>query len=329
MKGLPVRWAAAVFALALASAADATTRYWYLQNVAFDDGTTVSGSFAYDDATHAVGSWSVRVKGGVGFLPFTYLPGNSVAYTDVGDFSALPTIILSSADGAGGAMAERQFRITPTTALDGSPTSVPVDTATALNRGGGIECFDCSPYRFIVSGSINLSLLPPPIAIVPVIEFYHAGFNHYFMTADTVEINALDTHYFTGWERTGYQFFAYPTGASAGGTINPVCRYYGLPSAGLDSHFYSASALECFQVNQFYGAEWQIESDNVFQINLPNTTTGACPSGTIPIYRVFNNRHDANHRYMTSTVVRAQMEAAGWIREGYGPNATIMCAIEH
>ncbi len=58
-------------------------------------------------------------------------------------------------------------------------------------------------------------------------------------------------------------------------------------------------------------------------------TMYACPSGTIPIYRVFNNRHDANHRYMTSTVVRAQMEAAGWIREGDGPNATIMCAVDH
>ena len=108
-----------------------------------------------------------------------------------------------------------------------------------------------------------------------------------------------------------------------------MCRYYGLPSAGIDSHFYSASARECYQVNQFYGTEWQIESDNVFQINLPDTTTGACPSGTIPVYRVFNGKHDANHRYMTSTVVRAQMEAAGWIREGYGPNATIMCAVNH
>lgn len=323
-----MRLAAAVFVVAFAPAAGAVTRYWYLQNVAFDDGTTVSGSFAYDDVTQQVGSWSVRVKAGAHFLPFTYLPGNSVAYTDVGDFSVLPTIVISSSGGAGGAVAQRQFRITPTTALDGSPTSVPVDIAT-VGQSGSIECFDCWPARPIVAGSINLSLLPPPIAIIPVIEFYHAGFNHYFMTADTVEINALDTHYFTGWERTGYQFFAYPTGASAGGTINPVCRYYGLPSAGLDSHFYSASALECFQVDQYYGTEWQIESDNVFQIDLPNTATGACPSGTIPIYRVFNNRHDANHRYMTSTVVRAQMEAAGWIREGYGPNATIMCAVEH
>ncbi len=328
MNGMLVRWMVVVFALVLATTAGAATRYWYLQDVAFDDGTTVSGSFSYDDVTHDVGSWAVRVKAGAHYLPFTYLPGNSAAYTSVGYYSAVPTIIISSDDGGNGAQA-REFRITPTAALDGSPTSVPVDVATAHGRSGGLECYNCSYARFIVSGSINLSMLPPPIAIFPVVEFYHAGFDHYFMTADTVEINALDTHYFTGWERTGYQFYAYPAGASAGGSINPVCRYYGLPSAGLDSHFYSASAKECYEVNQFYGTEWQIENDNVFQINLPNTTTGACPTGTIPVYRVFNNRHDANHRYATSTVVRAQMEAAGWIREGYGPNATIMCAVNH
>ena len=117
--------------------------------------------------------------------------------------------------------------------------------------------------------------------------------------------------------------------SGSGGPLGrlPFCRYYGLPSAGLDSHFYSASALECWQVNAYYGTEWQIESDNVFQIALPNTTTGACPGGTTPVYRLFNHRADANHRFTTSTVIRAQMEAAGWIREGYGPNATIMCAI--
>ena len=70
-----------------------------------------------------------------------------------------------------------------------------------------------------------------------------------------------------------------------------------------------------------------MESDNVFQIALPNTSTGACPAGTIPVYRVFNNRTDANHRYMTSTTIRAQMEALGWVREGYGPDATFLCAV--
>ena len=56
MNGMLVRWVVAMVALALASTAGAATRYWYLQNVAFDDGTTVSGSFAFDDATHAVSS---------------------------------------------------------------------------------------------------------------------------------------------------------------------------------------------------------------------------------------------------------------------------------
>ncbi len=76
-----------------------------------------------------------------------------------------------------------------------------------------------------------------------------------------------------------------------------------------------------------FAASWQMESDNVFQIALPNTATGACPAGTVPVYRVFNNRSDANHRYTTSTLVRSQMEAAGWVREGYGPDATILCAV--
>ena len=181
--------------------------------------------------------------------------------------------------------------------------------------------------RSIVGGQFKNVMLVPPVALVDAIEFYHAGFDHYFMSADAIEINALDTGYFTGWARTGYSFKVYVTGSSPGTTLRPVCRYYGLPSAGLDSHFYSASAVECWQVNAYYGTEWQIESDNVFQIALPNTTTGACPAGTTPVYRVFNQRPDANHRYMTSTVVRAQMEAAGWIREGYGPDATIMCAV--
>ena len=61
--------------------------------------------------------------------------------------------------------------------------------------------------------------------------------------------------------------------------MRPVCRFYGLPSAGLDSHFYSASPAECFEVDERFGAEWQIESDNVFQVDLPDTVTGVCAGG--------------------------------------------------
>ena len=68
----------------------------------------------------------------------------------------------------------------------------------------------------------------------------------------------------------------------------------------------------------------------MFYIALPVTTpgpnAGACPAGTMPVYRVFDNRADANHRYTTSRAIRDQMVAMGYIAEGYGDDAVIMCA---
>jgi len=47
----------------------------------------------------------------------------------------------------------------------------------------------------------------------------------------------------------------------------------------------------------------------------------------VPIYRVFNQRKDANHRYTTSTAIRDQMVAKGGVAEGYGPNAVALCGL--
>ncbi len=55
-------------------------------------------------------------------------------------------------------------------------------------------------------------------------------------------------------------------------------------------------------------------------------TAGVCLSGSTEVYRAFDNRPDANHRYMTDKTVRAQMEAKGWVAEGDGPNLVAMCA---
>ncbi len=315
---------AAVVACGIGSASGATT-YWQLQNVTMSDGTTVSGSLTYDDGLNAMTSWWIRVQGGSGLLPFTYVPANSTALMAGSPLHLTAEgLELRSLEGGGGSV-PRVLRMMPEWWFEAIPLQptlliVPYPEISGEGMGG-------TGARSIVGGQFKNVMLVPPVALVDAIEFYHAGFDHYFMSVDAAEIHALDTGYFAGWARTGYSFKVYVTGSSPGTTLRPVCRYYGLPSAGLDSHFYSASALECWQVNEFYGTEWQIESDNVFQIALPNTTTGVCPSGTTPVYRVFNHRPDANHRYMTSTVIRAQMEAAGWIREGYGPNATIMCAV--
>jgi hypothetical protein len=327
------KWvAAAAAALAMLAfgvdGAPATPRVWLLQDVVFTDGRIAIGSFGYDDATNTVTTWNIRVDGAPGILPFTYVPGDSTPWGGV-IAAGLPQehfrFVFYANVGSGGA--EREIRLSVASEPDGTPSTLALLTFDPVDHGYySAEC--CSiPSRGIASGSLVLVPFPPPVGLVEVIEFYHAGFGHYFMSANPAEINALDTGYFTGWTRTGYSFKAYATGSSAGPTMNPVCRYYGLPSAGIDSHFYSASPVECWQVNQLFGTEWQIESDNVFQIDLPNAVTGACPGGTIPVYRVFNDHHDANHRYTTSTTIRAQMEALGWIREGYGPDATIMCAI--
>ena len=157
-----------------------------------------------------------------------------------------------------------------------------------------------------------------------VVEYYNADLQHYFMTASPVEINVLDTGTLPGWERTGLRFLAYDAPVAG---ANPVCRFYRTPGYG-DSHFYSASPAECAAIvdNPKYPG-WEEESPDVFYIALPNTATGACPSGDVPVWRFFNQL-TTNHRYTTDHAIRDQMRAdpSTWIREGYGPDQVIMCA---
>jgi len=92
-----------------------------------------------------------------------------------------------------------------------------------------------------------------------------------------------------------------------------------------DSHFYSGSPDECAAVLAKYPFFFY-ESPALFYILLPDPATGACPTGSAPVYRVWDQRADTNHRYTTSRAIRDQMVAAGWVPEGYGPDAVIMCA---
>jgi serine protease len=198
-------------------------------------------------------------------------------------------------------------------AQSASSFAVGSDCATAGICGAGIV----NALGAVQAAQASLGGLP----VTQVVEFYNQSLNHYFMTALLNEVQALDNNQYPGWARTGYTFNAYPV-AEAG--FGPVCRFY-IPPAYGDSHFYSASPSECAIALSDY--PWFIyEAPNVFYIGLPDTTTGACPAGTIPIYRVWDRLPDTNHRYMTSTAVRDSMVAQGWVAEGYGPNQVIMCA---
>ncbi|MFO1314947.1 MAG: hypothetical protein U1F58_05040 [Burkholderiales bacterium] len=320
------RCVVAVFALVVATTAEAAVRYWALQGVKTQAGANVTGTFGYDDVANKVTSWILQIESGNGFLPFTFVPGNSTHWIGIDGVPQFLSMYIYAAPGS--AFGEHFLHLSFVGPLDGTSASVALLTFDPVSKGYySAECGGEFGCRGIASGAVALAPFPPAVGLVDVVEFHHAGFDHYFMTANPTEIAKLDDGTFKGWLRTGYGFKAYAIGSSPGPATNPVCRYYGLPSAGLDSHFYSASAVECYQVYKLFGHAWQHESDNVFQIDLPDTLTGLCPVGTIAIYRVYNNKADVNHRYATSLVVRAQMEAAGWIREGYGPNATIMCAV--
>ncbi len=155
----------------------------------------------------------------------------------------------------------------------------------------------------------------------PVVEYYHAAFDHYFVTDIPDEISKLDNGTFKGWARTGESFTAYasPPVGSAG-----VCRFFSTTFAPKSSHFYTPDVNECGVVKA--SGDWQFEA-TVFGVLAPGPT-GNCPAGSDPVYRLYNNGQGAapNHRYTTSLATRAQMLGKGWIPEGYGDLGVIMCS---
>ena len=201
--------------------------------------------------------------------------------------------------------------------------SLPTDGINALARSG-------APTPNVATNFAGASASVIPQAVTAV-EYYNPALDHYFMSALQPDIDALDRGIIPGWRRTGFSFKVFPTQASGGAGVNPVCRFYIPPQHG-NSHFFSASLDECAAILQASMTDpnysgYVLETSNAFYIALPDTMTGACPAGTIPVYRLWNQRIDSNHRYTTDLAIKAQMIAAGYAAEGYGPNKVIMCAV--
>lgn len=158
------------------------------------------------------------------------------------------------------------------------------------------------------------------------IEYFDAFLGHYFITTLASEQAALDAGAIAGWKRTGAWFTAYAPGQGAAEGARAVCRYYGRPEAGLDTHFYSASASECAAVAQRFPDAWILESAELFDVALPDQASGECVPGHLPVYRLWNGGASSNHRYTTDASTRRSMIAAGWIAEGYGGSGIAMCS---
>ena len=149
--------------------------------------------------------------------------------------------------------------------------------------------------------------------LIKVIEYYHAAFDHYFMTAIADEITKLDNGTFVGWARTGQAFNVFLSGTA--GTFD-VCRFFSTAFGPRSSHFYTPFAPECATVKA--NPKWQFEG-NVFNVLLP-AADGTCPAGAQPLYRIYNNGMGGapNHRYTTDFSVFSTMTSLGWTPEGSG-----------
>jgi len=206
--------------------------------------------------------------------------------------------------------------------LDVDISSLPAGMHTVTYRAR-TKHVDTDYTSYFVEGAWNI-LIVPGESILRAVEYYHPDLNHYFITADASEIAALDAHAFSGWIRTGASIAVVAPNVLAD-SLAPICRFYGRPEAGLDTHFYSGTAYECALLAG--DPAWIQERADAFRVALVASETGTCPANMLPVYRLWNGRPAANHRYTTSLSTQQEMVAEGWIPEGSGNPPRVWCVM--
>ncbi|HTP99558.1 MAG TPA: DUF1800 family protein, partial [Casimicrobiaceae bacterium] len=177
-----------------------------------------------------------------------------------------------------------------------------------------------NPKQSLLKWALALSglfvLVPARAALGTAIEFYNPSLRHYFITAHPEEAAALDAGTTVkGWVRTGGQFSVFSDPAPG---LSAVCRFFGTPGVGPNSHFYTADAAECAKVKTL--PAWTFE-EIAFYISTP--TNGDCGSNW-PVYRSYYSDQisDANHRFTVDLTAHVRMpQRRGDVLEG-----AVMCA---
>jgi hypothetical protein len=163
---------------------------------------------------------------------------------------------------------------------------------------------------------------PPSSATATAVEYYNNDWGFYFVTAFTVEIDALDNGAFGfAWTRTGETFRVWSDATAPGSTA--TCRFFSDAFAPRSTHFYTPYLLECNALKA--NPVWVFES-LAFYVALPDAD-GLCAVGTVPLYRAYNNGIGGapNHRFTTSFATLQRMLAIGWSFEGNGNTEAFAC----
>jgi subtilisin family serine protease len=243
-------------------------------------------------------------------------PGNPDYEFAVGTSFAAPYVSATAS-----LMIARNANLTPGRIQD-------IITGTTRNFATGSACgISGLCGSGLLDASLALQSTIPGLAMAPpgtvaVIEYYRPDRDHYFLSADPGEIGFLDLVLNSTWQRTGELFYAWTDPVLAPINAVPVCRFY---AGGLiDSHYFTANAAECQFIIQHYPGIWILELPAAFYV-LPTDVSGACAAGTLPVYRFFDNRQDANQRHTIDLSVRRAMLNRAWVPSGYGPNNVIFC----
>jgi hypothetical protein len=227
--------------------------------------------------------------------------------------------------------------VTISSIVSSSVSEFPIVGNTCGVVAGGTSCTITMAFKPLASGARNGSLTitsngtgsPNVVALsgtgtataptankISAVEYFNAGFGHYFMTAQSDEISGLDAGaYNFAFVRTGRGFSAWD--AQAAGTV-PVCRFFTAPGTfgTKSSHFYTANPVECDGLK--LNPNWIYEKIAFF-IAVP--TNGVCPGGTQPVYRMYNNGQTGapNHRFTTDfATYQAFTTSQNWSAEGIG-----------
>ena len=249
--------------------------------------------------------------------------GHTIAVSNIGGAAVVVSGITSSNPGEFTVSASNCGTVNAGSAcsftLTFTPSAAGGRSATITIASNGVG----SPQTLTATGTGVGSAPPPPPAgtTATAIEYYHAGFDHYFMTHIADEITKLDNGTFVGWTRTGKSFKVH---ASAAAGLSAVCRFFSTAFGVKSSHFYTPNAPECGVVKA--SPAWTFEAE-VFHVLYPEFD-GSCPANTVPVYRMYNDGQGGapNHRYTTEMAVRNAMLALGWIAEGAGTIGVIMCS---
>jgi hypothetical protein len=288
-----------------------------------NNSASVGGGLVVDPGTINLSNTIVANNQATGGSPECYATGtgssiNSKGNNIIGNGTGCTLSGVQPSDKVGTAASPVDAQLAPLQYYGGPTQTVALNAASpALNAGNPATCAATDqrgatrPQGAVCDIGAFETLVDHVVGTV--VEFYNTNLKHYFVTANTAEQASIDAGGSgPGWTRTGLSF------KSNG--VSRVCRFYGTPGVGPNSHFYTVDAGECAQVKLDPG--WHFES-NDFSSTAPASPAN-CPSGTVPVYRAYNNRfafNDSNHRLTTDVNAYNSTVAQGWIGEGI-----VMCA---